>query len=96
MSNACIDPDRNSWHLYKSLLLSVATRAQIEELTTALGEAHVELRVWKKTLTIEAERYRQVFNHIRPHEALGMRRPVEVHQQDQHTQLTTSESEPAS
>lgn len=49
-----------------------------------------------QTLAIEAERYRQVFNHIRPHEALGMRRPVEVHQQDQHTQPTISESEPAS
>jgi transposase len=24
-------------------------QAQIEELTTALGEAHVELRVWKKS-----------------------------------------------
>jgi putative transposase len=26
----------------------------------------------------EAEHYRQVFNHIRPHEALTMRRPIEV------------------
>ena len=30
-------------------------------------------------LTREAEAYRQVFNHIRPHEALGQRRPAEVH-----------------
>jgi len=27
----------------------------------------------------EAETYRQVFNHIRPHEALGFYRPIEVH-----------------
>jgi putative transposase len=27
----------------------------------------------------EAEAYRQVFNHIRPHEALGFYRPIEVH-----------------
>ena len=26
-----------------------ALQAQIDELTTALGEAHVELRVWKKS-----------------------------------------------
>lgn len=26
----------------------------------------------------EAEAYRQIFNHVRPHEALGFRRPVEV------------------
>jgi putative transposase len=35
-----------------------------------------------QTLAIEAERYRHVFNHIRPHEALGMRRPVQIHLQD--------------
>ena len=27
----------------------------------------------------EAEAYRQIFNHIRPHESLGFYRPVEVH-----------------
>lgn len=27
----------------------------------------------------EAETYRQIFNHIRPHEALGLYRPIEVH-----------------
>jgi putative transposase len=32
-------------------------------------------------LTREAEAYRQVFNHIRPHEALGLHRPAEVHNQ---------------
>jgi putative transposase len=30
-------------------------------------------------LTREAETYRQVFNRIRPHEALGLHRPIEVH-----------------
>lgn len=33
------------------------------------------------TLAAEAEAYRQVFNHIRPHEALGGLRPIEVHRQ---------------
>jgi hypothetical protein len=27
----------------------------------------------------EAEAYRQIFNHTRPHEALGLYRPIEVH-----------------
>lgn len=31
------------------------------------------------TLAGEAEAYRQIFNHIRPHEALGLHRPIEVH-----------------
>ena len=30
-------------------------------------------------LAREAEAYRQVFNHIRPHEALGFHRPIDVH-----------------
>jgi putative transposase len=30
-------------------------------------------------LTREADAYRQVFNHVRPHEALGFYRPIEVH-----------------
>jgi transposase InsO family protein len=30
-------------------------------------------------LAREAEAYRQVFNHIRPHEALNLHRPIEVH-----------------
>ena len=30
-------------------------------------------------LTREAEAYRQVFNHIRPHEALDFHRPIDVH-----------------
>lgn len=32
------------------------------------------------SLAREAEAYRQIFNHIRPHEALGLNRPIEVHQ----------------
>jgi hypothetical protein len=31
------------------------------------------------SLARQAEHYRQVFNHIRPHEALGLHRPIEVH-----------------
>jgi putative transposase len=31
------------------------------------------------TLAHEAETYRQIFNHVRPHEALGGRRPVEIY-----------------
>jgi putative transposase len=30
-------------------------------------------------LAIEAERYRQIFNTIRPHEALNMRRPIDIY-----------------
>ncbi|WP_322754485.1 integrase core domain-containing protein [Frankia sp. Cas3] len=30
-------------------------------------------------LAREAAAYRQIFNHIRPHEALGFDRPIEVH-----------------
>jgi hypothetical protein len=30
-------------------------------------------------LAREAEAYRQVFNHIRPHEALDFHRPIEVY-----------------
>jgi putative transposase len=30
-------------------------------------------------LTREADAYRQVFNHVRPHEALAFYRPIEVH-----------------
>ena len=32
------------------------------------------------SLAHEADAYRQIFNHIRPHEALGLNRPIEVHQ----------------
>ena len=32
------------------------------------------------SLAREAEAYRQIFNHIRPHEALGLNRPIGIHQ----------------
>jgi hypothetical protein len=31
------------------------------------------------SLAVEAESYRRVFNHIRPHEALDFARPAEIH-----------------
>ncbi|MEU5885211.1 integrase core domain-containing protein [Spirillospora sp. NPDC047279] len=41
------------------------------------------------TLAREAEHYRQVFNHIRPHQALGGHRPVEIYTNpSQHPQLS--------
>jgi putative transposase len=45
-----------------------------------------------QTLAVEAEQYRHVFNHIRPHEALGLHRPAETHQQDQQTQPSPQEN----
>lgn len=42
-----------------------------------------------QTLATEAEQYRQVFNHTRPHEALGLRRPADVHHEDQQAQAST-------
>ncbi|MGH3341659.1 MAG: transposase [Carbonactinosporaceae bacterium] len=45
-----------------------------------------------QTLALESERYRRVFNHIRPHEALGLRQPAEIHQQDQQTQHSPREN----
>lgn len=44
------------------------------------------------SLAVEAEAYRQIFNHIRPHEALGYARPIEIHQQDQQAQLSSTEN----
>lgn len=46
------------------------------------------------SLAVEAESYRQVFNTIRPHEALGFARPVEIHQQDQQAHPSFEETEP--
>jgi putative transposase len=51
-------------------------------------------------LAREAEAYRQVFNHIRPHETLDFYRPIEVHHDPslktqpkiQNTQPTAEES----
>lgn len=45
-----------------------------------------------QTLAAEAEHYRHVFNTIRPHEALGMRRPAETRRQDQQTQPSLDEN----
>ena len=45
------------------------------------------------TLAREAEVYRQIFNHIRPHEALGGHRPIEVYQDPSlHPQLSKPDS----
>ncbi|MEV0058186.1 integrase core domain-containing protein [Saccharopolyspora shandongensis] len=41
-----------------------------------------------QALAVEAEPYRQVFNHVRPYEALGFARPVDIHQPDQQAQLS--------
>lgn len=43
-----------------------------------------------RTLATEAEQYRQVCNHTRPHESLGLRRPAEVHHEDQQAQASTA------
>jgi putative transposase len=45
-------------------------------------------------LGVEVEAYRELFNEIRPHEALAMRRPLEVHRKaiDDHT-IKSTESE---
>jgi transposase InsO family protein len=45
-------------------------------------------------LGIEAERYRQLFNTIRPHEALAMRRPLDVHLEACNHDQTTKSNEP--
>ena len=45
------------------------------------------------TLAAEAERYRQIFNHIRPHETLGGHRPIEVYRDPSlHPQLSNPDS----
>jgi putative transposase len=45
------------------------------------------------TLAAEAEAYRQVFNHIRPHEALGGHRPIEIYTDPSlHPQLSSTGS----
>jgi putative transposase len=50
-----------------------------------------------QVLAQEAEAYRQVFNHIRPHEALDGRRPAEVHLAPElHPNFQTEISEPKS
>ena len=43
-----------------------------------------------QALAAEAETYRHVFNHTRPHETLGLRRPAEVHHEEQPEQASTT------
>ena len=45
-------------------------------------------------LGIEAESYRQLFNRIRPHEAIGMRRPLDVHLENRNDHQTAKPTEP--
>ncbi len=47
------------------------------------------------TLGLEVESYRQLFNQIRPHEAIGMRRPLHLHLQAINEPQTTKPTEPA-
>lgn len=47
-------------------------------------------------LTHQADAYRHVFNHIRPHEALGLHRPIEVHNNPTlKPQLKITETQPS-
>ena len=46
------------------------------------------------TLGVEVEEYRQLFNQIRPHEALAMRRPLDVHLEGCNDRQTTKSNEP--
>jgi transposase InsO family protein len=46
------------------------------------------------TLGVEVEQYRQLFNQIRPHEALAMRRPLEVHLKAINDDQTIKSTEP--
>lgn len=45
-------------------------------------------------LAVEAESYRQLFNTMRPHEALAMRRPLDVHHEAIDERQTTKSTEP--
>ena len=47
-------------------------------------------------LGLEGETYRQLFNTIRPHEALAMRRPLEVHLEAINDHQTIKSTEPES
>jgi putative transposase len=44
-------------------------------------------------LGLEVENYRQLFNQVRPHEAIGMRRPLEVHLEAINDGQTTNSNE---
>lgn len=46
------------------------------------------------TLAAEVESYRQLFNQVRPHEALGIRRPLDVHFEAINDRQTTKSTEP--
>lgn len=46
------------------------------------------------TLGLEVEAYRQLFNQVRPHEAIGMRRPIEVHLEAINDDQTIKSTEP--
>ena len=46
------------------------------------------------TLGLEVENYRQLFNQIRPHEAIGMRRPLHLHLEAINDTQTTKPTEP--
>ena len=46
------------------------------------------------TLGLEAETYRQLFNQIRPHEAIAMRRPLDVHLEAINDPQTIKSNEP--
>ena len=46
------------------------------------------------TLGLEAETYRQLFNQIRPHEAIGMRRPLDLHLEAINDDQTIKSNEP--
>lgn len=47
-------------------------------------------------LGLEVETYRQLFNTIRPHEALAMRRPLKVHLEAINDHQTIKSTEPES
>ena len=46
------------------------------------------------TLGQEVENYRQLFNQIRPHEAIGMQRPLDVHLEGCTTRQILKSTEP--
>jgi len=45
-------------------------------------------------LGVEVETYRQLFNEVRPHEAIGMRRPLDVHLEAIYDRETIKSNEP--
>ena len=46
------------------------------------------------TLGVEVERYRQLFNTIRPHEGISMQRPLDVHLQACNSDQTLKSNQP--